>query len=239
MSSKAALTAFALALLVFAPLTVPVRAQSQLVTGSFDITVTDQAGTSVYTIQYSYPTQVTVGQSANLSVVLQIRSLTGLKLFVSAYNITALVGVNSGGFVASRTVGYYPASTDLGASGNLYPGGHWGPYNITLPIGNAPPAPGPGETVQGFLSIGLLTKVSTYEAIGAPAITESGSKVVGPLSVSNNSQLSTSNPLILVAVAAAVPIAVLVYFVFGRAKHRRTRTSAESQIRTQGQAEEA
>jgi len=184
--------------------------------GSFGVAVTNASGSSSYTIQYSYPSVVTVGQNATVTIVLFVNQLTGLKLFVSAYNVTATVGSNSSGFVGSGTVGYWPPSTALGASGDLYPGAHWGPEKLNVTI-TTPASGGSSLGTPGYLTIGLVTKVSTYDAIGAPAVEEFGNKVVGPLTIEGGSSggISLEALLPVIAVAAAV-ILVGAYWVIRR-----------------------
>lgn len=192
---------------------------AQTISGIFGVSVTNPSGSSSYSIQYSYPREVEAGQTLKITVIFYVNQLSGLKLFASAYNISALIGLNSGGFIGTGSVGYWPPSTFLGASGNLYPGSHWGPKVINVTVGT-PPSSGSNSSA-GFVSIGLVTKVSTLEAVGAPAVQESGSKIIGPVTiVGSGSPLSLTQFLFPAIAVAAVALGGVYWFGI-RSGHRR------------------
>lgn len=161
-----------------------------------------------------------VGQTLPIKVVLYVNHLTGLKLFAAAYNVSALIGFNSSGFAGTGSVGYWPASTFLGAAGNLYPGSHWGPKIINVTVG-APPVQGSNVTA-GFVSIGLVTKVSTYEAVGAPAVQESGSKIVGPVTIVGTGSGSSVARFVVPVIVVVAAAAVAGYWLWARGHRTRT-----------------
>jgi len=194
-------------------------ARAQTVSGTFGVSVTNASGSSSYSVQYSYPREVVAGQILRITVVLYVNQLTGLKLYASAYNLSALIGLNSSGFIGTGSVGYWPPSTFLGASGDLYPGSHWGPKVINVTVGT-PPSSGSNFTA-GFVSIGLVTKVSTFEAVGAPAVQESGSKIVGPVTIVGSASSLNLLQLALPAVLVAAVLFGAAYWFGIRGRRRR------------------
>jgi hypothetical protein len=201
----------------------PVRGASAQVSGSYEVTVPGSRGTSSYTVIWSYPTSVEWGKKVNVSATLYVDGLTGLKLFVDTYVLSAFVDLPGKGFVGQGNVSSFLGCDRPKGCGSplIYPGGHWGPENISLQIGN-PGSPGPQGESNASVSVGFLTTV-WYDAPVSLDYQESGSKVVGNLTVvpsGNNG--APASPLAFVGfVAFGGVMGPVVLYAFSRASSGR------------------
>jgi hypothetical protein len=127
-----------------------VSAESSVKSGSVNYAVPNPEGLSSYTIQYSYPSNVTEGSYLNVTLSLYVDSLTGLKLYLIEYAVTVTIYSPTGGSV-TRTVN--------STSPYLYPGSHWGPIQVSLPIDKATFNLPSEKSVIANVSLALGTEV--------------------------------------------------------------------------------
>ncbi len=212
---RAAALAFLLALLTVSP---PVHGATSVVSGSYNYVVPSTQGTSSYTVVWSYPSSVTVGQKLNVTATLFLDGLTGLKLFADTYLLSAFVDLPGRAFVGENNVSsYFGCGLPKGCgSPHIYPGGHWGPENISIVIGNPPGGLGPsGATAT--VSVGFVTTV-WYDAPTSQDYQESGSRVVGNITIvpASGSAGPDTLPYFAGFVALGGVIGPLVLYAYGR-----------------------
>jgi len=165
----------------------------ELTSGSFLVTdSTTTYGTSIYMISYSFPSRIAQGSNITVSILFTLDSLSGLALYLVNYSLSTTVLGSSPVPIASRTInapgnGCYPCPL-------LYPGGHFGPVNITMSLSSSDTGLGPGQQMPANITIGFVSTV-WYDP-GATAF-DSGSKSVGPLTIYGPSQ--RTNPSVLLA----------------------------------------
>lgn len=174
----------------------PTHGQTTPSSGSFSVVVPGSRGTSSYTVIWSYPSSVTVGQKFNVSATLYVNGLTGLKLFVDTYFLTVAVEVPGKAFVASGNVSSaYGCDRPQGCgSPHIYPGEHWGPENISLTVTN-PSGFIPSGNSIATVSFGFVTTV-WYDAPASQDNQESGSQAVGNITLANSSGSATSGSIV-------------------------------------------
>jgi len=193
-------------------LMIPTLAVSSVETksGSFAIEFQNAAGKSQYTLIYAYPAEVSIGQNLTITTTLEVNDLTGVKLYVSNYQVSALVH-SPGEQVVARTV-----SSNSGRI--LYPGGHFGPINITIPLRASDFGLASGQTTEANLSIGFVVQV-WYDFPVENFFTDTGSRDVGTVRIVN--QASSSPGSGSYVVASAVLVAIVAAALLGtRRRHR-------------------
>jgi hypothetical protein len=134
-------------------LSLPQSTSGISLSNQFQIIHQDASGTSNYTIFYYVPPAGRVGSSLNISALLHVNSLTGLKLFIRDYTLTVVLSLDNGRTIIN--------SVNVSASEQkwLYPGGRWGPLNISLPISEQNTGLSPGMSFRANVTISLLTTV--------------------------------------------------------------------------------
>ncbi len=152
------------------------HAQGGAASGSFTLSISNNQGTSDYLVEYSYPTEGLVGRNLTVTVTIVLVQLTGLKLFMDNYSATAYLTGPNGGFLASGSVN--PGASRV----RIYPGGHWGPVNITLPLLPSKTGIPAGGSAEANLTISILTSV-WYDEPLTTDFPDSGSKTVGSVLV--------------------------------------------------------
>ncbi len=151
----------------------PVHAQSGLTAGSVSFSVPDSRGTSSYTLLYSYPSVITAGRNFNVTITLEIDSLTGLKLYLIEYSVAVTVSTSSGASVTRLVESTSPW---------LYPGSHWGPLDASLPISTDDFKVPPGESTMANVTLALGTEV-WWDQPFSSHFPESASKSVGTVTI--------------------------------------------------------
>ena len=100
----------------------PLPSASGLVPANqFQIRNQDVSGTSGYTIFYYVPPTAKTGSNLNVTVLLYLDTLTGLKLYVRDYGLTVAVDLGKGHTIIRS------ANVSVVEQKWLYPGGRWGP----------------------------------------------------------------------------------------------------------------
>ena len=189
----AVLLAISLAVVAATPQT---HGQNAPSSGSFSVVVPGSRGTSSYTVDWSYPSSVTVGQKFNVSATLFVDGLTGLKLFVDTYFLTSLMELPGKAFVASGNVSSaYGCDRPQGCgSPHIYPGEHWGPENISLTVTNPSNVIPSGNSIA-TVSFGFVTTV-WYDAPASQDYQEAGSQIAGNITLVNSGNPSTSGSIV-------------------------------------------
>jgi hypothetical protein len=197
-------------LLSAVPLT---HSQSGTIAGSFKVTDTNNNGLSEYLVRFQYPARVDVGSNFTVQVVVEVQNLTGLKLYVTSYGVSAILTDLAGNLLATGSV--QPVT-----GVRIYPGGHWGPLNVTLFVQSSPSGAQSGGTENGSLTISIFTMV-WYDEPLTNNYPDSGSREAGTVFVQTeapngyNLQLPV---IILLAIAGVLLAVVLVPTIRGRRK---------------------
>ena len=187
---------------------------SETVSGSFQFTFVSQAyGTSVYTISYHYPKTVTTNSNLTITATVTINELTGYKVYLIDYGLTATVFSN--GIALMGRV--------LGGNNNkyLYPGSHWGPLNITIPINSSDFDLSPGKSVEANISLQFIGDVWVNLPVNPYHYTDSNSSNIGSLSIASGTQPTPSYVYIL-PLGVIVLAGVVVTWIYYRKKSKRT-----------------
>jgi hypothetical protein len=187
--------------------------------GSYRVVVPGSQGTSSYTVVWSYPASVSAGERLNVSATLYVNGLTGLKLFVDTYILSVFVEFPGKGFIGEGNASsFYGCDRPMGCgSPHIYPGGHWGPETISVPLGSSS-VPIPQGSSTATVTIGFVTSV-WYDAPVSLDYQESGSQVVGNLTVISNGGPAASGSLLSFAgfVAFGGVMGPAVLYLFNRA----------------------
>ncbi len=213
-------------LLTLLALSHPVYGAPSTVSGSYNYVAPSSQGTSSYTVVWSYPSSVAVGQELNVTATLFLVGLTGLKLFVDTYLLSAFVDLPGRAFIGQNNVSsYFGCGLPMGCgSPHIYPGGHWGPENISMAISDPPGGVGTsGATAT--VSVGFVTTV-WYDAPASHDYQESGSQVVGNVTIlpAVGAAGSNSLPYFVGFVALGGIMGPLVLYAFGRAMGKKRGT---------------
>ena len=142
----------------------------------FQIRHQDVSGTSGYTIFYYVPPTARTGSNLNVSVLLYVDTLTGIKLYVRDYGLTVAVDLGGGHTIISS------ANVSVDEQKWLYPGGRWGPLNISLPLTEQDTGLAPGQAVRANVTISLLATI-WYDSPIFNYLPESGDGRVGSVYV--------------------------------------------------------
>ena len=155
----------------------PLPSASGLVPANqFQIRNQDVSGTSSYTIFYYVPPTAKTGSNLNVTVLLYLDTLTGLKLYVRDYGLTVAVDLGKGHTIIRS------ANVSVVEQKWLYPGGRWGPLNISLPITEQDTGLAPGQAVRANVTISLLATI-WYDSPIFNYLPESGDGRVGSVYV--------------------------------------------------------
>lgn len=149
---KGSSTAMAVVLAIGMMVSPAAHAQAPSQTGSVQLSASGSYGQGAYTVKYSMPTSVRTGSNLTVTVTLVVDDLGGMYEYILGYYVAVYVYVDSGhvlnGRVGDSTVG-----------DALYPGGHWGPYNVTIPVSTEDTGLSPGSSVNASVAISLQTGV--------------------------------------------------------------------------------
>lgn len=205
--------AAAVALIILAAAPFQAVAAGSYTRGSFRVVDSNNYGTSVYTIDYSYPSTIQVGQQFNVTLTLFVTNLTGLKLYLDNYSFSVNLLSPSGSFIGS-------AGIKTGVSRALYPGGHWGPVNVSVPIRPSAVGIGPGGSESANITVGTITSVF-YDFPLYYDMLDTGSSSVGNVQVvyEGSPPLPVIPIAILVVVALVLVACVLVFLKPLRRSH--------------------
>ncbi len=194
---------------------------SSAISGSFDLTFSSNVGTSKYTLQYSYPSAITLGQNLTVTVTVFVDQLTELKLYVFDWGLQATMS-GPGGIPVSNKI------LSAGSGNFLYQGSHWGPVNVVIPItsSNFNLTRGKSFTTQVILQ--WIADVQ-YDKPYNYHFQESDQRVAGNLTVVNpNSTSGTANYYYLGAAGAIVVIGVGLAWIVTRGRIKRRSLANES-----------
>jgi hypothetical protein len=218
------LTMILLLVLLLVQRSPPFRAQSQQSTnsGSFQLVFENQAGTSVYTILYSYPANVQWGNNLTITTTVEVKNLTGLELYLKDYGITATVSSTNGFSVIGQILGGAPetagAPSQQPTGIHLFQGSRWGPLIIQIPVNRAQFGNPTSQTLNASITLQFIGDVQNdRSANSGPGVThyDIGSRIIGSLDIrSGNDDFL---PYYLYAGILGVAIATLVIL---RRSHR-------------------
>lgn len=209
-------------LLIAGQLVAGAAAQSTVVSGSFVVTNRNPNGTSMYTVDYRYPSAVTVGANLTVTVTLEVNELSGLKLYLDNYSAYVTLFDASGHFLATKglAANVYTTVSALTQTRYLYPGSHWGPVNVTVPVLASATGLAPGQSELGNLSIAIFTSV-WYDHPVSTHYVETGNKEVGTLNLTRPQSVAVPAPfptLVVLGVIGAVAVVAVVALVLLRRK---------------------
>lgn len=194
-------------LLLFAliPHTIDANAQ-QIVQGHFNLFFSSFAGRSNYSIYYQFPKTVSTNSNFTIRITLFVNELSGLKLYISNYNILITLYGNSKAFI--RTIA--PNTTRF-----LYEGAHWGPIEATFNL-RADEIGSSEKPVNTTISIRFVATV-WYELppncnLCQPFEPESDERTVGSIMIvpqQSNPQIQYTYLLIAILIALAMVLLLL------------------------------
>jgi hypothetical protein len=118
------------------------------------VAVTNKLGNGTYTVSYDYPSAASVGSDFTTHVTLVVNGLTGLQELTYQYQVTVQLGLGNGNGLLQQVSG----------TSALYPGGVWGPKNVTFAITEANTGLSKGQQENATVTIRL--GITTY--IGYP-----------------------------------------------------------------------
>jgi len=183
-----------------------------------------QYGTTSYDVYYSYPSTANVGTNLTLSVTLHASQFTGPYEYAINYNLIVRVFIGSSvltGGVASPNGSIF-----------LYPGGNWGPNNVTIPLTAENTGLALGQSANATVGVELQDLVFYHAAESGylsepPMQTQAGSLVIQNFGTTINSSTSARNgnssqgyfPYALLA-SGAVLIVLAAAFPWGRSPRK-------------------
>jgi hypothetical protein len=145
------------------------------VTGTFPFFHQDTyIGNATYTVYYEFPSSVSVGSNFTAQVSLQVNGLAGLEEYLTNYELSVELGLPSG-----QGLSQFQANTSP-----MYPGGIWGPRNITIPITQSDT----GLSVGSSISASVTIRMSTTVHVGYPLlthVTHTDAKSVGNVTITS------------------------------------------------------
>jgi hypothetical protein len=125
-----------------------VNAESQITSGTAQLSNTLQYGSTAYSVDYSYPSTVEVGTNLTITVTLHVKSLTGVVEYVNDFRLVANLYVGPqlvlNGSINSGTQPLF-----------LHPGATWGPKDLTIPLTASNTGIAKGSSANATLSITL------------------------------------------------------------------------------------
>jgi hypothetical protein len=192
-----------------------VSAADSMRTGSLQLSATTGVyGQSTYAVRYQFPATVQTGSNLTFQLTLSVVDLTGLESYVTGYALVITLYVDDAHVLTSSVrepTGQIP----------LYPGGHWGPKNITIALTGASTGAGPGDAKNASISVALEDEVylTTSNQISYPNSAQGslGSVIV----VGNNPNPGGLGGYFLyVSVATVVVILAVGAWAFARKRGR-------------------
>ncbi len=189
-----------------------VHAGGDVVSSSVQFSVTDQNGRSQYTLFYTYPKAVKTGSTFTITLVFVVNTLSGLREYLQDYLLTVSLPVTPHHTI-SQSVSVPAAEMKY-----LYPGGRWGPLNITMPINETASGLTPGQRVNANVSLGFLGDVLYYPPISY-YYPEGGQQLAGNVVIEDPATLSSL--LVVPIILIGVGMTMLVASIFLRRVERR------------------
>jgi len=169
------------------------QAEAGIVSGSLQLSFNDTSGLSQYTILYKHPSIVTTGSNFTVTLTFIVDNLQGLKSYLRDYTLTVILPTTAH-HTLSRSV-----SVTADKVSYLYPGGRWGPLNVTILINESSAGLSPGQVVSANVTVGFLGDVY-YLAPVNYFYPESGQVQAGQVMVQD---IAPSFPTISVVLIAA------------------------------------
>ncbi len=176
------------------------------------MTLTNYAGTSEYTINYKYPSTVNLGENLTVTVTVIVNELTELKLYLFDWGMQSIVNNPDG----------QPISQQLSVAqlnDFMYPGSHWGPANITIPISQQNFSLTAGQSYNTSLTLNWIADVE-YDRPYSYHFYENDQHVIGNVTVVDNVQSksvgSGSDYYLVIAIIGIAVAAVAVWLVLGK-----------------------
>jgi len=124
----------------------PLDAAVQVSSGAVQLGNVLNYGTTAYSVGYSYPNTAEVGNNLTVALTLQVDSLSGTIEYISSYAIYVYV------YVGAQIVGNGSAVSPLNSL-HLYPGGSWGPINVTIPFTATGTGLAKGQSANATVSV--------------------------------------------------------------------------------------
>src|SRR5579872_1074742 len=181
------------------------------VSGSFDLTFSNYAGVSQYTVQYRYPSVVSVGQNLSVTVTVFVDQLTELKLYLYDWGMIGTIYAPSGEPTKAQIL-----SQNAGTF--LYQGSHWGPITIEIPVSASSFNVAAGQTFATPLVLQWIADVQ-YDKPYNYHFDESDQRVAGNVTIVNSVQSNGSGNLYYylgAGAAALIVIGVVVAWMLNR-----------------------
>jgi hypothetical protein len=168
------------------------QAEAGIVSGSMQLSFNDTSGLSQYTILYKHPSIVTTGSNFTITLTFVVNNLQGLKSYLQDYTLTVIMPIT-----AHHTI-YKSVSVTADKIRYLYPGGRWGPLNVTIPINESSAGLSPGQLVSANVTVGFVGDVY-YLAPVNYFYPESGQFQAGQLMVQDIAPSFPTIPVVLIA----------------------------------------
>lgn len=171
-------------------------------------------GSGSYSVVYNYPSTVQTGSNLTIQMTLYVDNLTGEEAYLATYRLVVTVSIDASHVLSGSAnltnvnqaaTTYYP----------IYPGGHWGPVNVTIPLTASNTGISPGNTRQANVSIALQDEVWIDFPVNLQ-FPESSLGSAGPITIQGSGQqglsLQAIEPFLLIAGGLLiVGIALLVF----------------------------
>jgi hypothetical protein len=109
-------------------------------------------GTTAYSVDYSHPATAEVGTNLTIAFTLHVNSLSGAIQYISTYGIGVYV------YIGAQVIGN-GSSVSASDAPHLYPGGSWGPNNVTIPLTASGTGLAKGQSANATVSFILQDQV--------------------------------------------------------------------------------
>jgi hypothetical protein len=168
-------------------------------------------GISTYTVQYDFPSSVQTGSNLTFQLTLVVDNLTQVQSYITLYSLVVTV----------YALNPQPLTGQVGEDTGLkplYPGGHWGPYNVTIPVTSANTGAAPGAPVNASVSLALQTKVSLGGQYVGSTVPENPQAALGYVIINEggSSTGGSGNYVPYLLVGVGVVVLAVSALVFGR-----------------------
>ncbi len=188
---------------------VSVQALGPNESGTTHLSSSGAYGSSYFTVNYQYQSTVSTGSNLVVSLTLHVDSITGQEAYILNYEFVVTVYVDLS-HVLKAAVGEVNLANNTGQGRVLYPGAHWGPVNVTLPVSSSNTGIPTGQLKNANVSITL-----NFEAwIGTPYdydLPEGAQASAGAVQINGGTNSGSNLPAYaLVAGGVGIAIAVLV-----------------------------
>lgn len=147
---KASMVALAIVLLVSSE---SLPAATQTSSGSVQMSAQSLLYGSSYTVDYQVQSQAVVGQNATFTLTLYVDNVTGEGSYVLNYELVVTIYVDLAHVLTGSVLGQAPAAPFL------YPGAHWGPETVSIPLTQENTGIQPGASKNVSLSIAIEDEV--------------------------------------------------------------------------------